>query len=357
MPVVLTRQGELTALRNLSPDVARAITPLFVLHPIQRDLDTGEPKRSVDEHVRKVFKVLRQQSWGDAPAFVDLRHIDTSQRMARGTHPTTWLVHEAHNSGWALAPTVWPGQADIDRAAAIEAVRDVGSSLCMRLSSEDWVLFGSAEGDAKLERYLQQTGLTPDRIHLVLDLGGMVEADSAVSAMAAKGALGFLPHALDWRSVIVAGSGMPRGTRDVGRDNVAEIPRGEWAVWRSLIDTPNIRQPAFGDYLVQHPEPFSDYDPRYMDTSAQLRYTAATVWVIARGSGMKKAGTPQIHDLAHRIASHPQFSGRGFSWGDDWIADCATRETEPGSQGIWRQVTTNHHLTFVVRQIANLLGS
>jgi hypothetical protein len=356
VPITLTRNGEQVALSHLDPDVAEAITPLFVFHPVDRDLDTKEPLKSVDAHVRQIFKKLLA-NWGTAPAFVDLRHLDTTEKMLDGMHATEWVVREAHNNGWPLAPTVWATQAPADKLAAINAAADVGTSLCFRLPPAEWVVLGSPEGDAQIKGLLEQSGLHAGQVHVVLDMTDNLGSEPTITAMALRGALTFMPHARDWRSVVVAGTGMPAGTADVGTNSAAEIPRGEWAVWRQLREAPGVRVPTFGDYIVQHPDPVSGYDPRYMDTSAQLRYTIATAWFVARGAGLKRNGRSQIHSLAEQVTSHKQFSGRGSSWGDNWLADCADRECDSGGQGLWRQVTTNHHLTYVVRQIATLVGS
>jgi len=86
VPVLLTRQGERHALRELS-DVARnRMTPLFVVHPIDRDNDTGRPVRTVAEHLEKLAVSLARD-WGSGPAFVDLRYVDTETDAGLGTHP------------------------------------------------------------------------------------------------------------------------------------------------------------------------------------------------------------------------------------------------------------------------------
>src|SRR5207237_8227395 len=106
-----------------------------------------------------------------------------------------------------------------------------------------------------------------------------------------------LPHAHDWASVTVAGTGMPAGTADVGRDGSAELPRLEWSLWQRLTG-PGYRRPSFGDYVVQHPNPQSDFNPLFMDSSAQLRYTVGQNWFVVRGRGVKKASNEQMRGLA-----------------------------------------------------------
>lgn len=150
---------------------------------------------------------------------------------------------------------------------------------------------------------------------------------------------------------------MPDVTNDVGKHKTKSVDRTEWLIWRSLTEH-DYRQPTFGDYCVQSPNPLSDFNPLFMDSAAQLRYTTAAAWCIARGGALKKDGYDQIHGLAAMIGGDPKFyAGEGFSWGDRWLKRCSEREVSAGDQRTWRKATTNHQLTFVVRQLANLVST
>jgi hypothetical protein len=354
VPVILTRQGERLALRELSQPIKAAITPLFVVHPIDLDAETRVPKRTVEVHLSKLAGQLAND-WGTRPAFVDLRYIDTARAMSDGSHAVAKLVQTAMDRGLPLAPVLSGAHSAAYRAAAVDAANVFGTAVGIRLGPTEWPNLGTPLGDGHLQGLLAETGRPMQEVHLILDLEDQVMSAAAMSAAALRPALRALPHAEDWASLTVAGSGMPTGTTEVGRDGSKELPRTEWALWRLLNDT-DYRQPAFGDYCVQHPDPLSDFDPRYMDSSAQLRYTIAASWFVVRGRGMKTAGARQIHSLAQQVVAHREYAGPNFSWGDAWLRDCAEESGGPGSQGVWRKVTTNHHLTYVTTQLANLLG-
>jgi hypothetical protein len=357
VPVVLTRQGERLALRVLDPRIKDHCTPLFAVHPVPKDLDTGGPQISVDEHVRK-SPVQLIRDWGTRPAMIDLQHIDPSARMNDGTHPLAWVVATAGEAGLSLAPVVGPSRDDDYRAAAFEAAREREVSVCFRLQPSEWADLPSATGAGRLLALLDESGLPPEAIHVVFDMEGDISTTPAITATAIRASLRALPHVNNWRSVTIAGTGMPAATSDVGADNSAELPRLEWLVWRTLFDEEReYRLPTFGDYCVQHPDPLSDFDPRYMQSAAQLRYTIARAWFIARGRGMRSGGTEQVRDLAEQVVAHQQFAGSDFSWGDEWISDCASRACSAGNQMVWRKAATSHHITYVVRQLATLLAS
>lgn len=355
VPVILTRQGERHALRVLSPAVREAMTPLFVVHPVELDLGTREPKKTVEDHLDKIAEALAKD-WGVGPAFVDLRHVDTSYPLASGVHPLVAFVNKCLSLGLPLAPVVSGAHSADYRLAAADAARDAGTSVGIRLGPAEWANLGTGLGDGHLAMLLTETDFDPSDVHMIIDVEDQVSTTVEVTAAALRPALRALPHAHEWASLTVAGTGMPDGTASVGANNVAELPRLEWALWR-LLSGPENRQPSFGDYCVQHPNPQSDFNPRFMDSSAQLRYTIDSNWFVARGRGVKATGNAQIHDLARLVVAHPQFSGAAFSWGDEWLDNCANNRCTPANQGTWRKVTTNHHLKFVVTELASLFGT
>lgn len=354
VPVILTRQGERLAMRELTDAVKSALTPLFALHPIDLDLDldSREPKNSMDYHLRALSKQLRRD-WGMRAAFVDSVHLDTKETMADGSHPLVWMIQDCAENGLILDPVLSSVRPIEDRRAAIEAADSVGTGLVFRLASSEWVDLGTPTGDGRLLSLLGETKREPGEVHMILDFADQLSAPLDIFSSVTRTALHGLPLAEEWKSVTVVASGMPIGTSEVGADNSAELPRLEWQLWRSITDS-NIRRPTFGDYGVQHPDPFSDFDPRIMQSAAQLRYTLPLSWLVARGRGVRSRGMEQIRALAAEVIGHPGYCGPEFSWGDQWLMDCASSECSPGNQMVWRKVGTNHHLTYVVDQLATL---
>lgn len=354
VPILLTRQGERHALRVLRPQVRTALHPLFVVHPVAKDPRTGIAKASVEAHLDKLAQQLAKD-WGTQPAFVDLRWIDTSRPMSDGSHAIERFLSLANSFGLKLAPAISTTHPASYRQSAIAAANSAGTTLCLRLAPTEWNDLGSPVGSGRLEGLLNETGRPAADIHVILDLEDQITVTTAIVLAAVRSALQNIPHAHDWASLTVAATGMPVGTQDVGRNGAAELPRLEWELWQ-LLNGSDYRRPSFGDYAVQHPDPRSEFNPLYMDSSAQLRYTISQDWFVARGSGVRRTGNDQIRNLANQVMAHPEFSGAGFSWGDDWISDCASGTCPSGSQVVWRKVTTNHHLTYVVNQLASLVG-
>lgn len=53
----------------------------------------------------------------------------------------------------------------------------------------------------------------------------------------------------------------------------------------------------------------------------------------------------------------PEYRGAAFSAGDAYIFDKANHPTPTGNARTWLQAGFNHHMTFVVRQIASLFAT
>lgn len=354
VPILLTRQGERLALREIAANIRAAMTPLFVVHPVARDPQTNAKKVTEEVHLTKLAKAL-VKDWGIGAAFVDLRWIDTDRPATDSRHLVEFFLDQAAQLGLRLAPALSTQHSPDYRAAAIRAADAHDTAVALRLSPDEWHDVGSPVGDGRVLGLLGETGRSADQVHLMVDVEDGIASTISLALAAVRPVLRNFPRINEWASVTIAGTGMPVGTAQVGPDGSGELARVEWLLWRALNDR-DLRRTSFGDYGVQHPNPLSDFNPLYMDSSAQLRYTISGSWFVARGRGVKRVGNEQIRGLAQQVVDHAEYSGPAFSWGDDWLDQCAREVSGPGAQSVWRKVTTNHHLTFVVRQLASLFG-
>ena len=156
-----------------------------------------------------------------------------------------------------------------------------------------------------------------------------------------------------WRSLVLIGGSFPQNLVGLAPDYISSITREEWRLWRALRQRANVvrRLPTFGDYGVAHPEP-SEVDPRIMSPSASIRYTATDNWIVLKRRSLRVHGFEQFHEVCGVLIERPEYSGREFSWGDDYIWKCAHRQDGPGNLTTWRKVGTSHHLVFVTGDLA-----
>ena len=124
VPILLTKRGERSAIRDLDPAQRPRMTPLFAVSPVDWNFDLDEPSKTVDQHVRGLGRELAT-CWGTEPAFVDLRFFDDGALMADGSRPLVWLIDEGNQHGARLIPVV-----SIGRSSASSDSSDLATTIC-----------------------------------------------------------------------------------------------------------------------------------------------------------------------------------------------------------------------------------
>lgn len=352
VPVVLLKRGERSALSDSKAATLASLRPLFVVPPVEWDYDNGAPKKSIDQHVGGLPDQL-VQCWGTAPAFLDTMFLD-DETTASGEHPLEWMITQCRTRGLPLLPSVSCDRTTAYLEAAQRVVAVDHNGLCLRLPIDEWP---AAVGTGDIDRVMQQCGVDPTEVHLVLDLGEDV-GSAARSAAAAE--LRALPYRTDWRSVSIVGTAMP-ATMPAGQ-GLHEVVRDDWTLYRYLVTlrTPLPRVPSFGDYMVGGVSPSADIDPKFMNISATLRYTIDSAWLVAKGglfkgNGGLSQGAAAVPPAASRLVNDSRFLGSGHCGFDDWLVPVA-HGTGGGNPETWRRHATAHHLEVVTSQIASLGG-
>ena len=347
VPTLKWKRGEYTALRLLAEDVKRRIKPLLEVMPFPDD----------DQNLAGYMSSVADRifdNWG-RPAFVDLNLLDPDDRITGNRHPWTAFAEQAQQRNMTFTPVTGLSR-DEDYQVAAAEIAQRGAGACIRLTTDE---FTGDQLEQDLLGLTQQIGLVPGEVDVVLDVQALEE--NLVQNMRAvlRDVINDFPARDDWRSIILIGSGFPVDLTGIA-PGLGAIPRAEFQLWSRLITGPRSvrRAPIFGDYVIAHPS-LSDLEPGTFVASASIRYTAADEWLIFRGraawgpASRPYGGFNQFFDLAQNVVQNPAFSGAGFSAGDEYIAQCAARNTGPGNLETWRQVGTSHHITFAARQIAN----
>jgi hypothetical protein len=354
VPIILTKRGERSALTDLASTCKDAMTPLFVVNPVDWNFDDEAPAKTIDAHLIDLPLKLAQ-SWGTKPAMIDLLFIEQSAIMSNGDHPLVWLTAQAAVHGLPLVPVT-----SIDRDATHQqAVRDVhardGLGASLRLPASE---FPSALAPGALNAFLAGLGVGPGEVDLVLDLGD--EVTSSLARPTIRGELTSLPLLNDWRTLTVAGASFPKDLSGVPR-GISEIDRAEWLLYQDLAAVPPAsRTPTFADYVIAHPDPSMDVDPRVMSISAALRYTTGDIWLVFKGELFKGRagsglGAAAVTPLASALVADNRFAGIVHCTGDVWFDAVASGQSGSNPEQ-WRRHGTVHHLTTVTDQVANLFA-
>lgn len=348
MPILRWKRAEIVALRELGSAEKRRITPLIELVPN----DFAPKKTNLPPDIAGILATKAEQiksNWGNTPILVDLLHLDSNLRTARGTHVLKYLGQAMRERGLPLIPVTGLKRPASDQAAVAFLARKDGRGFCLRLHPEDLSI---SNLESELDAFLSSLKVEHADVHLVVDF-----QEKLGSAPEITGLLSNVPDVELWRTFTFASGAFPKNLTDfkVGQHL---HPRSDWLLWRRLLGRQNlVRKPTFADYTIQHGR-FLEPPPS-PNISASIRYTAKENWVIMRGEGLRNKGGPghaQYPANAQLLCERPEYCGRDFSYGDRYVYETYKKPQKPGTPETWLRAGVNHHITFTVRQIAGLFG-
>ncbi|UXZ55821.1 beta family protein [Halomonas sp. 7T] len=349
VPILKWKQGEYTALKELYPQDKALLTPIAEVVPIPTVYDETRDPVELDAHVSKLPRQM-EAHWGtEDPIWIDSWLLD-SPILQDGSHVLEWIMDELRSLNVKAIPVAWTSYDSQTMQVIKTAVQKDGRGVCIRLDE--------AAGDEPdltqlLDSTLAKLELHPEDVDLVLDVGSVGAAEIDRAVISCRHLLNQLPHINQWRTLVLAASGFPENMSGQGV-GISTIQRADWLMWERVSQDYHNRRlerlPLYGDYAIAHPE-IADLDPRTMQMSANIRYTSEDTWVIFKGRGVKKYGFEQIFGLCQQLIAHPCYRGAGFSFGDEIYSKRANKTESVGNASQWRRDATNHHLTFVVRQL------
>lgn len=349
VPALKWRKGEYRALSELDTNKKASLTPLIEMPPVPWDYETESPAKTIDQHLSQTINQIGA-NWGSLPAFLDVEDVQ-SEVLANGEHPLTYLTEGAVAANLNLIPTTGLDRDQAYQSAIAGLIQSGISEIAIRLRTP--AVF-SPQLDHDLGALLSQLGLAISQVHIILDFQAVDENAATVISAALPLAVASSTLLQQSATLTFLATGFPPNLSEIN-PGVGSITRIEWDVWQMLL-TQSQRKLSFGDYAISHFES-AELDPRVMRVSASIRYTSSSEWIIFRGYWLQHpahGGYGQFHDLCTQIIQHPAYSTNAFSAGDQCIWDCAHHNSGTGNLTTWRQAGTNHHLTFVINQIANL---
>ena len=352
VPVLKGKEGEYSALETLANDVRNRLMPLIEVPDVPYDYASEAWAKSLDEHVGGIADRL-QKCWHDAPLYLDLPWSEGDERLSDGRVALEAVLSDCAERGVRAVPVVSRKKS----AHYLSAAGSYGSShdgACVRLSVGDFGEDIDLEAEVgRLLRGLARTDISS--IDLVLDLEDL-GLDTGRAALVARSVFSMIPMKEEWRRVVLVAASFPEDLSEVDASTITTLPRAEWDLWETLQKRPSRlprRDLVFGDYGIAHPVT-KELDPRTMRMSASIRYTTPKNWLVLKGRNVRQYGFDQYFELCKVLVKRPEYRGGPFSWGDQYISDCAEGMTGPGNATTWRKVGTNHHITMVAEQVASL---
>jgi len=348
-PVLRAKASEWKALEMLRPNIRRRIVPIveFVPDWKQPGSSTTTKRRAAQtptEYVRRTVESALKATPPDTRAFVYFGLVGSTAQW-RGID--LWSEFESRVPAQAgLIPLADLTSVDAT-PSLMKAVRSC-SEVGLRIDTRD---IGPGLG-ARIDRALEVIGKPRESAYIVVDLK---DAPAAVPQALVRAAFGI---AHKFAGVVVLAGVFPMDLTHYPMGVSAE-PRTEWHIWwREHVATPtNERMLAYGDYTTQcaHYRPSPD-----VPGSVSLRYTTDDAILVFRGRQSNSGagfGHEQMHGHCRLLVARGDYDGASFSWGDQRVHCWTMPSNGTGNALQWRTASIVHHITHVVIQLQDPVGS
>jgi hypothetical protein len=350
VPILKSMPGELAAIDQAPGSVLDRMTPLI---EVDERITAESPKGR--SRTPRLVERLAPTITADRPFFIDFPWMESDAQVLVGpSHRRTavnameLVLGECRNHGLQSIP-VLASKHDGRRLAIISNAAKVDKrGMCLRVPLLG-VVFEGGPG-AEVERLRKKAASSPEETDVLLDLG-YVGPTPGVTAEHLVRIVDTLPNVEQWRSLVLSGTVIPSTAAGWEEWGITEIERNEWRLWTDVIGSVSKRQPSYGDYAVQHPEPPDSGGP---GMRGSVRYTTEDLVLFARGGSILEFGAEQYRDLCNMLIGRPEFAGANYSWGDRIIDATAKSAVRPAGEPRWRAAGTSHHLQRVTDSLSGL---
>lgn len=352
-PTLRLKQGEYRALCKLAPDVASRILPRLVVPPPQdRDPELGRVM-SADEIVHLTGQRIAKH-WQSRPSLLETRFLfkKLGEEECAVWLPKMFRVARAAEA--EVVPIVGLPDATGMRAHGFRRAisrESAGPHLAIRIQS------GEAGNDlhARIRATLTELDVDPRHCLLLADFCDAEFSNVAIAADIVREFISELQSIAPWMKVIFQGTNYPE-TNPAAENATVFVPRNEWLAWKIAFGGGHgrIENCLFGDYGADCAK-FSFRNGGGGPPKRHYRYATQDSWMVVRGSSTGTVPS-SMQEVCLRIVSNAAFSGRRFSFADNYLYLGARGQTTQGSATTWREINTIHHVTRVVKDIGHSMG-
>jgi hypothetical protein len=351
VPALKWRQGEYQSLLKLESSIKDRVVPLLIIPPQEYDFEEQEMKKTVHEHIETFPKRLKSK-WGARLAFLDIHESLEGEVMNDGRPVIDYLLQESKAFGGNVRPVVSLKKGPAYLASVKSYLSSSGQGVVLRVKLEELM---SPAVNAEASKLLSYLNISWPEVDLIFDLGnpGNFEPYN-VFAGAISGAILRIVGCGAARSKIILATSLKLS--DVKKPG-GVLLRHEWCLYREMraeLGKYNI-VPCFGDYTIETPDFAPGMDMRMAKPGGKIVYTTIDSWIVPKGGAFRNDASQMIgHCIAVMSSGH--FMGRSYSKADERIENTANKVENCGNLSTWKFVGVNHHITFVVRQLASQYG-
>lgn len=352
VPILRWKRAEQIALSQLFESDSICLTPLIELVP-ENFISKGSKGKITHFNIHEVInKIIGQlfQCWGPRPFFIDQWLLTPTTIKQNASYVFEMLGECASIYNLSLIPVTGlsrdgPYQESVKKVFGVHH-----QGACLRLFIGD---ITSATFKKDINTILALLKLPPESLDIIIDLRITDQNAPTFDALCSQ-----IPYLEKWRNLIIASGAFPEDLSKLHKNDVHKLERSDWTSWKDQVATKSLpRIPIYSDYTIQHAKYLGREGLTHF--SASIRYTSDDYWLIMRGEDATKRDGPgfaQWPANAILLCEMPEYCNHTFSSGDKYIKEMSLQRKETGNPQTWIRAGINHHMTFVVRQIANLFG-
>lgn len=329
-PILLSKAGELNALKHLNQNTKDEISP--VLQVLQENLG------SIENFLTEAWSFPANQILLDFSLIGD---------VSAEIHRIEAVIRNSLNNGVHVVPVIQQNSPGAYSALISDLAAATHCNVCIRTSNTSG---GFINYHAQLATIGNSLNLAADRLILLLDLGVVNQNNHNNNAAMATAIIGGIRDLDLFRNVVVAAGSFPENLGNLQANRVHRLRRYEWDLWRAIQNAGLPRGIDYGDYGIKNPV-FAEVG---FIGSCSIKYTTPTEFVIHRGEVARNHphGNGQYIIFSQQLVGSPYYSGANFSWGDNRIQLMANQNvhngrTKPGNATTWVEISQNHHITLM----------
>lgn len=327
-PILLSKAGEFKALSKLSAAVKLDTSP--VIEVLSGNIT------STENHL------VNNWDFDNNQVLIDFSLYSGFDKTAYKN-----LFQNLNNAGINFVPVIQQNSDPAYIAFVKYLVATYDCKVCIRSSNGSG---GFANYNTVIAGLMTQVGTTRSTTIQLFDLGLSEINNYNILSTVAITLIGAIPSINQWADIIIASSSFPDNLSAFTPPNrVYRIRRYEWDIWNAVKAAIG-KYVKYGDYGTKYPF----YSVTNFSGTCSIKYTAPNEYVIYRGDKSENHadGNGQYITFAGRLIATTDYSGVGFSWGDDHINRIAHEvmsnpKRKPGSAQTWVEISQNHHITLL----------
>ena len=307
IPFLKTKNYEFKALKLLSPEIKKNLTPFFDMHKKEKEYSSETYQKEIKD-LKKHINDIELTAF-----YLDDLDIHTDFLIDQET-PYGYLM-EKFIDLFYIPVFGFDRKTERMNTIIIKAKIVKSQTVAIRVNIHDLAVPMLRK---QLDSYKQELGLHYKYIHLIIDCRYCEENNIDEYKKIIENF--FSNNNQNFSKLIIAGSSIPLSfANDVKMHDTKEIIRREIELWQSC---PRIQNLYYGDYTIVSDSYYDKSKKMYYRTiTARVLYTYDNKFVVYRGGRLSKEGHNQYKDICVQISQEPFFRGETHSNGDYFLAN------------------------------------